>query len=67
MNDNIVQPIRESYDRIADEYARRLFEELQRKPLDRELLSRFAAVQATSLGICMMLEQISLDWISPQE
>jgi SAM-dependent methyltransferase len=35
--------IRENYDRLADEYARRLFNELQRKPLDRELLDRFAA------------------------
>jgi ubiquinone/menaquinone biosynthesis C-methylase UbiE len=34
--------IRESYDRIADEYARRIFNELDRKPLDRQLLQRFA-------------------------
>ena len=34
--------VRESYDRIAEEYARRLFHELERKPLDRELLLRFA-------------------------
>lgn len=32
-----------SYDRVADEYARRLFDELQHKPLDRQLLDRFAA------------------------
>ena len=32
-----------SYDCVADEYVRRLFEELQHKPLDRELLGRFAA------------------------
>jgi SAM-dependent methyltransferase len=43
MNDNISQPIRESYDRLAGEYARRIFNELQHKPLDRELLDRFAA------------------------
>jgi 2-polyprenyl-3-methyl-5-hydroxy-6-metoxy-1,4-benzoquinol methylase len=30
-------------DRLADEYARRIFNELQHKPLDRELLDRFAA------------------------
>lgn len=43
MDDNVVQSIRESYDRIADEYALRIFNELQHKPLDRELLNRFAA------------------------
>ncbi len=31
-----------SYDQVADEYARRLFDELQHKPLDRQLLDRFA-------------------------
>jgi ribosomal protein S18 acetylase RimI-like enzyme len=34
--------IRESYNKIADAYARRYADELQHKPLDRELLSRFA-------------------------
>lgn len=43
MNDNIAQSIRENYDRLADEYARKLFNELQHKPLDRELLNRFAS------------------------
>src|SRR5262249_54181649 len=33
----------EGYDRLADEYARRLFHELEQKPFDRELLHRFAA------------------------
>ena len=32
-----------SYDQVADEYARRLFDELQHKPFDRRLLDRFAA------------------------
>jgi SAM-dependent methyltransferase len=32
-----------SYDRVADEYARRIYDELQRKPLDRQLLDAFAA------------------------
>jgi SAM-dependent methyltransferase len=32
-----------SYDQVADDYARLLFDELQHKPLDRELLDRFAA------------------------
>lgn len=34
---------RTSYDRVADEYVRRIFDELQHKPLDRQLLDRFAA------------------------
>jgi ubiquinone/menaquinone biosynthesis C-methylase UbiE len=38
-----VQPIRESYDQLAEEYANHLFDELQNKPFDRELLDRFAA------------------------
>jgi len=42
MDDKITQSIRNSYDRVADEYARRFFNELQNKPLDRELLCRFA-------------------------
>ena len=32
-----------SYDRVADEYVRHIFDELQHKPLDRQLLDRFAA------------------------
>ncbi len=32
-----------SYDRVADEYVRRIFDELKHKPLDRRLLDRFAA------------------------
>jgi SAM-dependent methyltransferase len=32
-----------SYDAVADEYVRRIFDELRHKPLDRELLERFAA------------------------
>ena|ERR1035438_2134723 len=43
MNDNLTESVRESYDRLADEYARRLFNELQHKPLDCKLLDRFAA------------------------
>lgn len=33
---------RHSYDLVADEYARRIFDELRHKPLDRQLLDRFA-------------------------
>src|SRR5258708_36191887 len=34
--------VQSSYDRIADECARRIYDELQNKPLDRSLLDRFA-------------------------
>jgi SAM-dependent methyltransferase len=42
MNDESTDRVRESYDRIAAEYARQLYKELDGKPLDRQLLSRFA-------------------------
>lgn len=35
--------VREGYDQIAEEYVARIFHELEHKPLDRELLDRFAA------------------------
>lgn len=54
MNDNRTQSIRESYDRLADEYARRIFSELQHKPLDRELLDRFAAKVVGRGEVCDM-------------
>jgi SAM-dependent methyltransferase len=34
--------LQNTYDRVADEYARRIFHELDGKPFDRELLDRFA-------------------------
>jgi SAM-dependent methyltransferase len=42
MTNDRTNAIRQSYDRIADEYARRIYRELEGKPLDRELLTRFA-------------------------
>ena len=54
MADEIAQSIRESYDRIADAYARELFGELQHKPLDRQVLDRFAARVAKRGQICDM-------------
>lgn len=42
MTQNRIETIREDYDRIAAEYARRMFRELDAKPFDREQLSRFA-------------------------
>lgn len=35
-------PYRESYDAVAEEYVRRIFDELKDKPLDRQLLERLA-------------------------
>jgi ubiquinone/menaquinone biosynthesis C-methylase UbiE len=54
MNDETTRSIRESYDRLADEYARRIFNELQQKPLDRKLLDRFAAQVADHGKVCDM-------------
>lgn len=34
--------VQSSYDRVAEEYARRIFGELEHKPFDRQLLDRFA-------------------------
>jgi ubiquinone/menaquinone biosynthesis C-methylase UbiE len=42
MDESTTKSIRESYDRVAAEYAIRIFNELQHKPLDRDLLARFA-------------------------
>lgn len=46
--------IRAGYDCVADEYARRFFNELQNKPLDRELLNRFAREVAHRGKVCDM-------------
>jgi SAM-dependent methyltransferase len=54
MNDDITQAIRESYDRIADDYARELFGELRHKPFDREQLVRFAEETAGRGQVCDM-------------
>lgn len=54
MNHDITRPIRESYDRLADEYARRIFNELEHKPLDRELLNRFVTQVAGRGDVCDM-------------
>jgi hypothetical protein len=52
MDESVTRSIREIYDRVADEYARRLLLELAHKPLDRELLSRFAAKVAGQGEVC---------------
>jgi len=40
---DITKTIREDYDRLAEQYALHIADELQHKPLDRELLDRLAA------------------------
>ena len=46
--------IRDSYNRLANEYAIHLFGELQNKPLDRELLNRFASEVKGRGEVCDM-------------
>lgn len=48
----LADSIRDNYDRVADEYARRIFDELRNKPLDRQLLERFASATAGSGLLC---------------
>jgi SAM-dependent methyltransferase len=52
--EHILRSIRDGYDQLADEYARRLFEELRDKPLDCRLLDRFAADVAGRGEVCDM-------------
>jgi SAM-dependent methyltransferase len=54
MSEGVTRSIRESYDRLAQEYARRLFTELEHKPFDRALLDRFAAEVAGRGEVCDM-------------
>ncbi len=54
MTDDQSSAIRQSYDQIADEYARRIYHELDGKPFDRELLSRFAKAVGGSGELCDM-------------
>jgi ubiquinone/menaquinone biosynthesis C-methylase UbiE len=42
--------VQTAYDRVAEEYARRIYDELRNKPLDRQLLDRFAASVRDSAG-----------------
>lgn len=54
MDQRILDAIQTSYDRVADEYAHHIFSELKHKPLDRELLTRFAAAVKGNGEICDM-------------
>jgi ubiquinone/menaquinone biosynthesis C-methylase UbiE len=40
--DEKISDVQTSYDLIADEYVRQIYDELQHKPFDRELLDRFS-------------------------
>lgn len=54
MSHEIMAALRAGYDAVADEYARRFFNELQNKPLDRELLNRFAREVTGPGEVCDM-------------
>jgi ubiquinone/menaquinone biosynthesis C-methylase UbiE len=54
MDENLTRTIRENYDLLAEEYTRYLFDELKEKPLDRELLDRFAAEIGKQGNVCDM-------------
>jgi ubiquinone/menaquinone biosynthesis C-methylase UbiE len=54
MDEQILHAIQKSYDCVADEYARHISSELQNKPLDRELLTRFASRLKGKGEICDM-------------
>jgi len=50
-----------SYDRLADEYTNRIFNELQPKPLDRQLLNRLAAQTGR------IVSRLRRYWLLPNE
>jgi SAM-dependent methyltransferase len=52
MISSLTTAIRESYDHLADEYARRIYRELEGKPFDRELLHRFAKEVEQHGNVC---------------
>jgi len=52
--DDPISSIRENYNRLAKEYAAHVFDELQHKPLDRELLDRFASEVRGRGRVCDM-------------
>jgi ubiquinone/menaquinone biosynthesis C-methylase UbiE len=54
MIDDPTSMIRDSYDQIAHEYARRISDELQHKPLDQQLLRRLAEDLAGRGTVCDM-------------
>jgi SAM-dependent methyltransferase len=53
-SDARVEAIRTSYDTVSDAYADAFFDELPRKPLDCQVLTRFAAATASRGQVCDM-------------
>ena len=43
MTDRKIDDVQKSYDTVAELYVQQIFGELEHKPIDRELLDRFAA------------------------
>ena len=54
MDPNALTRLQSSYDRVADEYARRIYDELKDKTLDRQLLDNLAERLANKGVICDM-------------
>ena len=54
MDQQQLDNLQASYDTVAEEYARRIYDELQYKPLDRQLLDRLAAGVPQGGTICDM-------------
>lgn len=54
MKNNPVEQVRDDYDRIAAEYTRRMFHEVESKPKDREMLLRFAGEIGEDGYVCDM-------------
>ncbi|HTP09157.1 MAG TPA: class I SAM-dependent methyltransferase, partial [Anaerolineae bacterium] len=54
MDQQQLENLQASYDRVAAEYAQRIFDELQHKPLDRQLLDRLVASVPNGGIICDM-------------
>ena len=54
MDDDLTKTIRKDYDKLAEEYTRRIADELQHKPLDRALLDRFAEAVKGRGDVCDM-------------
>ena len=65
--DKDLAKLRSSYDLVSQEYADRIYAELEHKPLDRKLLDRFAALMQGALGVCLAREERALrDTIPPR-
>lgn len=54
MSEGAISGVQKSYDSVAAEYVRRIYDELRHKPLDRELLDRFADRLADAGLVCDM-------------